>query len=557
MANIHLKTKIVFVLFLLFGLFEPKIGVLTSPSKSNKENEASTTQEEKIKNYAVKIFEEYDENTQLESFEDLVTDAIDWAHNVGLVNRYCDPRQRGATEIVPFHEIGMANRIRDHRNRSDFAEIAPFSLFPSPFPRRLFEHAQTIQKTLQLLYFRVSQNYEFLKETLGEAAKTDSFLRHQLDILEDVQRRGSKQPITLLLQRSDYMCHVNGESGEYELKQVEVNIGPIGGNVSAQAVRQVHGRVFSKLGLSEDNLPENRASAAIGEALAKAWELFRDPSAVVVIMSIKNNHGHFALRHIQYEIEQASAYKIKVIRLTLAECDEKLILDPNDSSLRFNGRKVAVVYQRTYLSEKDWPTEKHWDIRRKIERSTAIVPFNVNIHLAGSKKVQQTLALPGMLEQFLPDVDEGMISSIRKTFADLWALDKEDEATEAVIRKAIENPENYVLKTNRDGGGNNFFGEEIAKKLSDLPRDERSSMILMEKLKPMEVKNFPIRRLRDHTVRNMSSELGIVGYFLGNGQTMATIANVQQGHLLRTKFAESNEGGVGLGVAVHDSPFLF
>ena len=50
------------------------------------------------------------------------------------------------------------------------------------------------------------------------------------------------------------------------------------------------------------------------------------------------------------------------------------------------------------------------------------------------------------------------------------------------------------------------------------------------------------------------SELGIYGTFVRRGDK--AILNREAGHLVRTKAATSDEGGVAAGFAVLDSPFL-
>ena len=55
---------------------------------------------------------------------------------------------------------------------------APLALFPSPFPRRLFEHAQKIQRIYNVLYARVAMDEEFLDRVMGEVegvGKVDEF----------------------------------------------------------------------------------------------------------------------------------------------------------------------------------------------------------------------------------------------------------------------------------------------------------------------------------------------------------------------------------------------
>ena len=50
------------------------------------------------------------------------------------------------------------------------------------------------------------------------------------------------------------------------------------------------------------------------------------------------------------------------------------------------------------------------------------------------------------------------------------------------------------------------------------------------------------------------SELGIYGTFVRQGDTV--LLNKEAGHLIRTKAATSDEGGVAAGFAVLDSPYL-
>ena len=57
-----------------------------------------------------------------------------------------------------------------------------------------------------------------------------------------------------------------------------------------------------------------------------------------------------------------------------------------------------------------------------MERSLAVKCPDISTHLAGTKKVQQELARPGILERFLPDQPE-VVAQIRATFTGLYTLD--------------------------------------------------------------------------------------------------------------------------------------
>lgn len=65
-----------------------------------------------------------------------------------------------------------------------------------------------------------------------------------------------------------------------------------------------------------------------------------------------------------------------------------------------------------------------------------------------------------MLERFITDPRES--SLLREFFAGLWSLDPRDVATDsevaAAVVDALARPEAYVLKPQREGGGNNLYG---------------------------------------------------------------------------------------------------
>ena len=79
------------------------------------------------------------------------------------------------------------------------------------------------------------------------------------------------------------------------------------------------------------------------------------------------------------------------------------------------------------------------------------------MHLAGTKKVQQVLAAPGTLERFVKDPETA--AEMRRVFAGLYALDGEGAAE--AVKLGLTDPERYVLKPQREGGGNNLYGEEL------------------------------------------------------------------------------------------------
>ena len=82
---------------------------------------------------------------------------------------------------------------------------------------------------------------------------------------------------------------------------------------------------------------------------------------------------------------------------------------------------------------------------------------------------------------------------------------------------AMKSPEKFVLKPQREGGGNNMYGDEIVsflEKIKDSP--ERNGYILMEKICAPISKNYMVRPGWEKAkLVNTISELGIFGYVIG------------------------------------------
>uniref|UniRef100_A0A183C5V6 Glutathione synthetase n=1 Tax=Globodera pallida TaxID=36090 RepID=A0A183C5V6_GLOPA len=558
----------------------------------DKENEAEAS----TNNNVDKVTRNYVETlvTDEEHLNSMRLFAVEWAHNNALIFR-----------------------TKKHPTKSDVSTIAPCSLFPSPFPRQPFEQALAVQKAMNELYFRIGTDFAFLQEAYKDVIEADDHFRNMMDMLKSVHEEGIKQPITVIFQRADYMLNVikgqNGEEPTYEIKQLEVNCGSIAGTSLDRHTAELNHVMLKKAGFhaAPEDLPENWPDKAQIESIKMAWELYGNPDAIVVIMISDHSQTVFDARFFETELDRLSDGKIKVARVTLKECAIRCSLDEN-SKLRLDGREVAVLNSR-YSALGFVPGVYAMNARKMIERSQAIKIPSAFVGFSCSKKVQQLLAEQGMVERFFPNendaetvkairqtftglwsldkedkatqdriedaianpnnyllAEQGMVErffpnendaetvkAIRQTFAGLWSLDKEDKATQHRIEDAIANPNNYVLKTNMECGACNYFDEQLANKLKEITPAQRPYYVLMQKLRPMPIKNIMIHPFTASKIDTMVSELGVYGVLLGNMLTKEVKHNVQQGHLLKTKLETANEGGISTGTAVHDSPILF
>lgn len=233
-------------------------------------------------------------------------------------------------------------------------------------------------------------------------------------------------------------------------------------------------------------------------------------------------------------------------------------------------REVGVVYWRAAYDPSHYITESFWGAREMIERSCAVLIPSVPTQLVGSKKIQQVLSSPAELK-YLGLSDE-MISMLLESTA--VQVDPALERDHSAIQRAMEHPEEFVLKPQREGGGNNLHGEDIPRTLKEiLASNKPSPYILMGKIqsdprltiftKKYVNDDADLGILEKEAIGSAEPAIGELGVYTtlsvnpfledkdDNGRELACV-----GHLLRSKYAASLEGGVAKGYAVIDSPLL-
>ena len=95
-----------------------------------------------------------------------------------------------------------------------------------------------------------------------------------------------------------------------------------------------------------------------------------------------------------------------------------------------------------------------------------------------------------MVERYAASPEDAQL--LRVFFAGQWGLeDPGDPATAAVIADAVAHPERYVLKPQREGGGNNYYGEALAQRLAE--GKGLAAYILMQRIQPPVHRSLMVR----------------------------------------------------------------
>ncbi|CAI5701487.1 unnamed protein product [Peronospora effusa] len=483
-----------------------------------------------------------------EQFIELKEQAIAYAASHGL--------------LVSLHDQSKPQDVS-----SAFTHI-PFCLLPIQFPRKHFELGMELSPIYGRLVDRVSRDVEWLHSCVQSVVAEDAFTGRLLELSRLVQKEGVQQQTYLGLHRSDYMLHepqTDKSSDSQRLLQVELNTISSSFGCISSFVSSMHSFLVNRFGdipalekhygiTSGDyskGLPQNDAILELPNALAAAHKHYGVKNAVIMFVVQPNEANAIDQRWLEYNLWEH--HGICVLRLTLADVDAcgKLVERDGKRTLVLDGREVAVAYFRAAYTPNDYPTEQEWAGRTIIERSYAIKCPSIAYHLAGTKKVQQVLAQPAVLRRFVAE-EEAL--QLEQSFAGLYGLERNSPTIEDVKKMAITNPHMYVLKPQREGGGNNLYGDDVASAIQKMSPAELESFILMERIFPKENPAVLVRNSCSSSGCTIS-ELGmfITSLFDGEGKE---IINKHAGHLLRTKLSGTDEGGVATGFSVVSSPML-
>ncbi|KAK7332946.1 hypothetical protein VNO80_29703 [Phaseolus coccineus] len=416
---------------------------------------------------------------------------------------------------------------------------APFALLPTPFPQNQWRQASELAPIFNELVDRVSLDAAFLQHALSRTKEADEFTSRLLDIHSKMLKINKKEEIRLGLHRSDYMLDEKTNS----LLQIELNTIASSFAGLSNLVTELHRYILSRhgklLGLDSKSIGANDAVNQNAEALAKAWSEYNNPRAVIMIV-------------VQAEERNMDGQEISVIYFRAgytpvdypSESAEVLARTKTPLKRSLDGAREHTVVMV------DLDPRVEWKARLLMEQSSAVKCPSISYHLVGTKKIQQELAKPGVLERFLENKND--IAKLRKCFAGLWSLDDS-----SIVTKAIQKPELFVMKPQREGGGNNIYGDDVRETLQKLlksgSQEEAAAYILMQRIFPTISAAVLMRNgcwSKDHAI----SELGIFGTYLRNKDKV--IINKPSGYLMRTKMSSSDEGGVASGFAVLDSLYL-
>ena len=435
---------------------------------------------------------------------------------------------------------GMLNYLPDGQ-----LSHAPFSLSPYSISAADLQEMTELTSYFSELMIRVSQDWAFIAQYLSPISKTDPFLKMLLDLREQEVTQ-SKQ---LLVQRNDFFLVKDESSNSRQgsssaLRQVELNTVSASFPFLITQLARLH-QTLSEQNILKQIIPNNPLVPVV-DAFAKAVQDYCSTDAVMLMVSQpaeSNRFDQLGLEQLLWE-----KYKIQTLRKTLTEIYESGSL--REGHLIVAGKKVALTYYRAGYTPDDFRTGEALKGRQLIEASSTIQVPDLPMQLAGMKKIQQVLTRPEILSTF---VSEGISKRLLNTFAAMHALDDIIETPNGELSAsewASRNPEKYVLKPQREGGGNNYFGRDITKIMTEMDPEEKDAYVLMEKI---DAETHPAILVVNGYAETLTSVSEIGRYGICFAENGVVESNEDVGYLVRTKAENINEGGVCAGFACLNS----
>lgn len=405
----------------------------------------------------------------------------------------------------------------------------PCSLTPWKAPREFVRETEELTPLYTDLYHRVAQDDDFLHRELESTRVADEFVEH---LFRAMSKESTTKP-SLYLNRNDTMPAVDAEGGVWP-KQVEMNLMASALAEASSVVFRMH-RFLSQ----HDSLRfrENWGGRGLAQALAEGYRKLNADGLILLLIPI----GEVSVFDQRItEARLVEEHGLKTMRASLEELGEEGVIRGGD--LFFRGKKVSIAYFRTGYGPHHYTRESAWTARELLEASSAVSVPSARTQLANTKLIQLVLSEVSALERF---VDSETARRLARSCVAFTKLDRPYTDASGVEKlgrdHALANPDDWVLKPHREGGGNNFFGTNLVAELKSMSQEKADAYILMEKIRQQPFQS--VRMVEGRPIPcTCFTELGFFGTAYYEGPQSVATFNRAQGYLLRTKDESMDEG---------------
>lgn len=438
-----------------------------------------------------------------------------------------------------------------------------FSFAPTLIRRERFELLKSIVPLIGKLIHGVSQSHDFLVEAIEPLCNSDAFFASLLELHQEIHFSALPAERTpMLLMRTDFMDDQEHGPKLIEFNGIAAGMGPFG-----QRAHELHHylehqwpdafRSWSEADAVElipNHCIENLAKGIAGAATtvrAQSGEAGQ-PLFIMVVQPDEDNV------YDQHLLEQAIQREgVKTVRRTFRQLYDQLSSGANHRLLLDGLGGVDAIYLRAGYQHDDYVAHDLEEVRCckalgrtrvMIEQHRVAVNATISQQLATSKRVQMLLSsmTAEQLTAFGLTLDEA--NRVKPFLGEMRPV---DDQSAPWFRQ--QNPNDWVLKNQGEGGGHCVFGHDILPRLEQLQEQEYSAWSLMRRLHPRHRSRSAllVRKGEASPVDDLISEIGMFTLHLGGHSLTSDLGYA--GYLIRSKPSSVTEGGVHSGQGVVDS----
>ncbi|WP_027389960.1 hypothetical protein [Chrysiogenes arsenatis] len=370
----------------------------------------------------------------------------------------------------------------------------------------------------------------FLEKYLEPLLLNDPFINVLLRILRSSPENA--QPYRQAIGRNDFFIASSGTP-----KQVEFNTVSVSFPMMSECMVNFHTFLESTKAISRLPL-ENPIAKEITQCFLDMFQYYAFPNSVLLMVVQPNERNIFDQLAIEKLLFRQAG--IRAVRATLEDIGRYGIL--RHGHMYYNNFHVGVAYFRAGYAPEDYQSEEAIQGRILLENSDAIKIPDMQYQLAGMKVIQAVLTDESILQSHLSCNQSREYLAATSVYT--RPLDNKD-----AYEKVFRHPDNFVVKPQREGGGNNFFGTAISSLLND-PSIDFSTYVAMERIHP-ELHNAQL--VINNKVQPPVPCASEIGWYTLTHAMHGAINTDIAGYLVRTKPATENEGGVCAGYAALNS----
>ncbi|NOH97414.1 glutathione synthase [Vibrio sp. 99-70-13A1] len=462
------------------------------------------------------------------------------------------------------------------RQADNTARHVPFSIAPMTMERSVYHHLLAVTPLIAKLVSNVSEDHEFLQESLRDMAKADPFFGRLMELHQQAHDDTSQSDETarqpLLLMRTDFMDDRQHGAKVIEFNGIAAGMGPFGQRAAElhRFVQNQWNDVYRKwleddTATPADNQGMEQLAFGIATSAKKVKAYFseldkkNDEQKPTFLMIVQKGEDNVYDQHLLEVALQNLG--VRTVRRTFEQLSTQLSSGENKRLILDGVGAIDTVYLRAGYQYSDyWAPELNEDIcchtlsqtRLFIEKHYVAMNATISQQLATSKSMQMLLTMMPAEDYARWGLTLEEAQLVKSVLAEMKPISSE---TIEWFNSHADKKE-WVLKNQGEGGGHCVFGEDISDTLTTLKPEEYDAWALMQRLYPheRETPTIAVRDGKQTLVDDLVSEIGLfTAHYQGDA---VTELGGYAGYLIRSKPASENEGGIHSGQGILDSLVL-